>query len=204
MNIDLIQKIAKERYQREHDRKDQINNSLAIPITVVVALIGVAGYFLINIPLNVIFVSPVWIKIVFITLILIMLCLAYYLIQAFRFFNKVFAGLDYGYIPTPKEMKEYAEEKRKYYKKYFKMDKNQIEQAIERDIQSALLDEYCEHTEMNVDSNNNKIFFLTKVKKSIIIALVFLSISAIPFIVLHYQGQTKDEEIQKIEVIRSK
>ena len=204
MNSDLIHRIAKERYQREHDRKDQINNSLSIPITVVAALIGVAGYFLINIPLKVIFVSPAWIKIIFVVLILMLSCLAYCLIQALRFLNKVFFGLEYGYIPTPKAMKGDAEKSREYYKKYFKMNKNQLEQAIEKDMQSALLDNYCESIENNVACNKSKAFFLTKAKRSITMALVVLSISVLPFIVIHHHGQLANENIQKIEIIRSK
>ncbi len=204
MNIDFIQKIAKERYQREHDRKDQINNSLAIPITVVVALIGVAGFFLINIPLKVVFVAPPWVWYVFAVFIISLLWMSYCLIKAVCFFNKVFSGLDYGYIPTPKVVKDYTEALMEYYEKYGEMNNDEIMKVTEDEVQTLLTDRYCDSTEDNATSNNIKAFFLTKTKRSITMALVALSISVLPFIVIHYHGQVKNENIQKVEIIRSK
>ncbi len=205
MNTDLITEIAKERYEKEHDRKNQINNSLSIPIVVIVALIGVVGYFLMNVPLKMIFVSPAWVWIVFALFMFLLLCMGYCLMRAIYFLSKVFVGLTYGYMPTPKAVRKYAEDLREHYEEYYEMDENEIKEAIGNDIQSSLLvDEYCEYTENNVICNNDKVFFLTKAKELMILALVILSISIIPFIVLHYQGQIANEKIQKIEIIGSK
>ncbi|GAH58042.1 unnamed protein product, partial [marine sediment metagenome] len=199
MNTDLIKEIAKERYQREHDRKDQINNSLSIPIVVIMALIGVLGFFIINFPFRAIIDTPgVLIWIVFVLFGLALLGLIICLLIAICYLNKVFSGLTYAYIPTPKKIKKYTEELKEYYEE---TGEDEIEKMIEKDLEEFLIDEYCKNTEINIAKNKEKSFYLTKAKRFIILSLMLLVLNTIPFVILHYTEKIIIENIQKIRII---
>ena len=71
-------------------------------------------------------------------------------------------------------------------------------------MRGFLVDRYCSCTENNIELNEEKSFYLTKAKSFIIIALVFLMISSIPFGILHYREKSLSKNIQKVEIIKEK
>ena len=112
-SLELVKTIAEDRYCKEHQRNERINNSLSIPIAIIVALIGVVGFFLINITFKIINTPGAWV--VFFLFVGSLMILMKYLFRAIHLLGKVFLGMIYAHMPAPKEINSYAESLERYY-----------------------------------------------------------------------------------------
>lgn len=197
--LELLEKKSEERYYKEHERNAQINNSLSIPIGIIVALLGVVGFFLLSIPFKIINTPIAWI--VLGLFIVVFIKLIFCLSRAIYFLSKVFLGLRYAYMPNPRRICNYAKRLEKHYES--QQAKN-VDEAVEGKVREFLVDAYCRSTDNNIKLNVEKGFYLTEAKKYIIIALVFLMVSSIPFVILHYREKNLSEDVQKVEIVEEK
>lgn len=186
--------LFKERYYFEHERNTKLTTKLGIPITILTIIFGVITYFLKNI-IN--FNHDSWSISFYISLGIILLCVAltiYYLIRSYYNYT-------YAYFPTPQELSNDIENIKNYYKDTYFEDYKQkkIKELIENDIDSLILNYYKECSEINVTQNDRKSKYLHKSSSTLIVIIIFLFLSSIPFYKLYYSNS----KIQKIEIINS-
>ena len=154
VTLDLLEKKAEERYYKEHERNAQINNSLSIPIGIIVALLGAVGFFLLSIPFKIINTPVAWIVLVFFVASLLVLVCCLFL--AVYFLRKVFIGLRYAYIPNPRPMCNYAKRLEKYFES--QQAKN-IDETVAGEVREFMVDAYCRSTDNNIKKNVEKGFY---------------------------------------------
>ena len=197
-SLKLLGHTAEDRYYKELARKDTINAQLSLPIALILAMIGVVGFFFTNFNPR-LFTEPSIATICFMILFGIALPgLVICLLIAICFLKRVFLGLSYGYVPTPKQLSKYTQNLEKYYNQ---IGARNIDAKIEEDLQRHLINEYSKYTQNNRNQNIRKTYSLTKAKAFITLALVFLIISGLSFVVLQSIDKSTHEDIQKIEII---
>ncbi|MBA7527102.1 hypothetical protein ES705_19276 [subsurface metagenome] len=194
--LELLEKKAEERYYKEHERNTQINNSLSIPIGIIVALLGVVGFFLVSFPFKIINTPIVWV--ILCLFIVGLVTLIYYISRAIYFLSKVFLGLKYAYIPNPKRICIYAKQLAKYYKS---QQVQNIDEVVEKEVREYLAIAYSRTAYNNSRLNELKGFYLTKAKKYIILTIVVFMVSSIPFVVLHYCDKNLSSDVQNVEIV---
>lgn len=104
-------------------------------------------------------------------------------------------------MPNPQRIRNYAERLENYYKA---QQAQNIDEVVEKEVRGFLVDAYSKSTDINIKRNEEKGFYLTVAKKSIIIALVLLMVSSIPFVMLHYREKRLSRDVQKVEIVREK
>lgn len=161
----LIYKVVKERYLWEHERKNEINNSISIPMGVITVLVGCLAYFFNNKPQN----SNTVFYILYCTLICFsIISLAFCL---FCFFKHQ-TGYDYYYISSPDKLYEYEKE---YIKNF---DKKHVEvdySVINDQVCNFLYEQYMNAATKNKENNERKIKYYRYLIMSIMVCIVLLS-----------------------------
>lgn len=165
---------VKEIYLWEHNRKDNINDSLTLPVGLTIALCSVVAFYLQNIPgIN----FSLWHIIFYISV----FCLLFSIIKVISLLFKTLHGHKYQYIATTQEVLDYKNE---LDKKHIKAGTSSLEDLTDRDLREYLFSEYCRCADINAKNNDNKIKFLQDAKKYLLYATIALLISAIPFYII--------------------
>ncbi len=187
-----LYELYKELYHKENERKAEIVNSLNIPIAVTTAISTGIFYFITNFDYQVEgFLNFIFVGLSSITTICVLLSI-YNLIRAFSDFTK---GYEYTGIPYVQQLHNWYQELKEYYKEHG--DKKKTDEADEH-LQQHLVDGFVEHIDHNMYVNDRKTKFVFQSKRWLVISLVSILITAIPF---GYNFFNKADKIQKIVVL---
>lgn len=180
----------KELYHKENDRRQEVITSLNIPLAVITALSSGTYFLITSFDYTVeTFLTGIFIFFMILTGISLLGAI-YFLIRAFSDFSK---GYEYSGIPYVNELYNWNKELEQYYETY-KEDKD-----LPKDLfKTYLLENLIKHTDHNMYVNDKKHGFIFRSKKFLILALVLILISLVPF---GYNFFKKDREIHKIEVV---
>lgn len=176
----------KELYYFELDRKDKINSYLSFPLAILVLIIGVVSYFLNNLPsfnINSILSNLFH---------LFLICLSVNILCSLYYFIKSIYGYGYGYIATATEIDSYIKKLEEYNKEAPTKQRENIETAFEE----LLLKQYSEYSSINSKNNDTKSRCLHNTSKSLVIALIFIILSSVPFFILKYNLFKEKKEIK--------
>ncbi len=187
-----LRKLYKNHYFYEIERRDQINNSLTIPLGVISL---VSGAFLviakkIDYPFN---TSEI------IQLNLLGLT-AVTLILAAIFIGRAYWGYGYAHMPRSEEIRQYCDNLKNYY----------INQGCNVDDSNKLADketlqyidsQYSVNAEQNAKNNDIKSANLFKANGFTMTSVVFLVISAVPYVIKSIE---EPSEIQKVQITNLK
>lgn len=161
----LTYKVVKERYLWEHERKNEINNSISIPMGVMSVLVGCLAYFFNNKPQN---SSTVFFILYCILIVLSILSLVFCLFCFYRHQT----GYVYFYISSPDKLYEYEKE---YIKNF---DDNQVAvdySVINDKVCSFLYEQYVNAATKNKENNERKIKYYRYLIISVMVCIGFLS-----------------------------
>lgn len=183
--MDLHQ-FCKEHYFHEHDRKNQINSALVIPIGIFTVIGGalIALVKSLEVPFNCL--EIIILSVVGITSILL-ISTGYNLIKAYY-------NYAYGYIATSQELMEY----RKKLLQFYTGQPNAAQQA-DTDLEEYVISEYAAHTHRNVLNNNKKAKYNHNANCFLVAAITALFFASIPYIIISI---TEGKEPQKIELVK--
>lgn len=172
-----ILKQVKEFYYFEIEQKSKLDLKVKLPLTILFVLFGVVAYFIQNLsyfPNNLV-------TLVF--YFLFILCVIFLIITCV-FLIKSFHGYDYDYMPTGTLYENDIEKIKNYYKdSYFNnLNNEQKNDLIDNDIYQYLYDNFidCINTNFNSNFRKNKMLFRTNI--FLIISVVLLFLSSIPFV----------------------
>lgn len=189
--------LLKEMYYFEVERKNKLSTSLSIPIGILTFIFGIITFFLRNIScLGYNGWVIIFFCIFFILTIISLVCAIVFLIRSFYKYK-------YKYLPMPSDIENDIKNIKEYYKNpYFKdYKKEDIEKLIEIDFFSLFPRYYKQCIKQNINNNDRKSLYLHKTSTAIILIIIFLFLSSIPFNVRYYINQ-KVEKIQKVEIIK--
>ena len=177
----------KELYFKENERRQEVTNSLNIPIGVNTALLS-GTYFLISsfdYKLEY-FLSGVFVLMISVSLISIIIS-CFYLIQAFKNFNQ---GYDYTGLPYPADLNNWYSELDDYY--------NGNKQKTNIHFEKYLVEQLAKHTSHNMFVNDQKHAQIYKSKKYLIVALITTLFSLIPYEYNYFNNQTAVHKLDQI------
>ena len=180
----------KELYFKENERRQEVLNSLNIPIAIITALSSAAYFFITSFDYTIdFFLSRIFITLISITGICLLFAI-YFLIRAFSDFTK---GYEYSGIPYTKELYDWNKKLEDHFEKY-KNDRSLAKEYYTEFITETLV----EHTEHNMYVNDKKYGYIYHSNKFLIIALVLTLTTLIPF---GYNYFKKDGKIHQIELV---
>ena len=163
----------KELYHKENERRQEVLNSLNIPIAVITALSTGVYYFVTSFDYNVEqFLNLIFLVLIGISTICILIAI-YYLIRAFSDFTK---GYEYTGIPYPQELYDWNNELIDYYKKIGGTD---IE--AKNHFTNYLTENLVKHIDHNMYINDKKHEFIYSSKRFLVIGLIFMLFTLIPY-----------------------
>jgi heme/copper-type cytochrome/quinol oxidase subunit 4 len=180
----------KELYFHEIDRKERLDSSVSIPITIITAIIAVM-YFLIS---NFDYTLGISLSISFIiTIVITLIFLIISIYQLLILYNNLSSGYKYSYFPFVSDLNKYQNELRDYYS-----DLGEDKAKGDSEFNEYLKDNIIKHIDYNIIRNDSRSLTLYKTKKYLLFALLFLFLTLIPFGINYFQ---KPEKPQKIELV---
>lgn len=188
----LIYRIVKERYLWEHERKNELNNIISIPLGFMSVVMGCLAFFFNNQPQN---SDAVLFILYHICISLSILCLVFCLF-CFYFHQ---TGYTYCYISSPDKLYEYEQN----YIKNFRENNVEVDYNVINDnVYSFLYEQYVNAATKNKNNNERKIKFYRYLIISIFVCIIFLGTAFYCRVNLENQEvlPTKIKTISPIEV----
>jgi hypothetical protein len=181
-------------YNKEHDRQGSLTDSLNIPIGILTAMIAVLFYLLNKFTFG--SSESQLVQILFIVFIAAAavnwLCVVFYL---FKSYNNLFVGYKYKALPLPTDL----EIQYKKYEKYVEDYKASLNNSVSADslYESELIQTLSTAVTVNITNNDTKAARLYNSKKHLLICLIFVIFSLIPF-VFNYIHNNKAHSAQEV------
>lgn len=187
-----LQDFYKDHYKLEVTRRHELTSALAIPLGVLSLLLGALVVVAkeIHVPLD------DWKIIQLAAIVASFVCLSattYFLFRSY--FN-----YEYGYVPTPLEIKSYRDGLVAYYVATGLSNDVAIKTAEDETFEH-IDSEYATHTHRNTANNDRKSAFLYRANGALILSVVFTVVAGGPYLV---RSIVSPSEVQKIEVINLK
>ncbi|WP_294427471.1 hypothetical protein [uncultured Treponema sp.] len=155
---------AKERYDWEHSRKNELNNIISIPLGLLSLIFGCIAYFFSNLPENN-------------SLPLFILFWACLIISCFGFGFCIFlfyshqTGYTYIYTANPKDFYDFEQT---YIKNFNDANVPVNQDLINEKVDEILYTQYIESTNKNINNNEQKIKYYRFLIITIMVTIVFL------------------------------
>jgi hypothetical protein len=186
----------KDLYDRSLDTKDEINNSLSIPIGIITALVAGLFYAVTTFDFA---DKKIWCLIVFVIIaissIVFLGISIYRLIKAFSDFHD---GLPYAYLADANDLDVYFKGLVNFYAAAGAANPNAL-QSAQNDFNAYVLSEWIKSTGINQKNNKEKIYQRFQCHQFMIYALVSLSLLVIPFGINFGLSKGK-EDVQKVQI----
>lgn len=181
----------KEVYYKELENRNDINNSLSLPIGLITGMIAGLFYFLTAFNYK----YSVWLSAFFISVVVIsvinLVFSIYYLIQAYC---KITKGYDYSILADSSVIDSYYLELKNYYSKHLAPNTNADEES-----KNYLISEMVRNTDDNQKNNKEKGKHRYNCEKYLIISFIALT-TAIPFFTLNYIFKPSNN-IQEVKIV---
>lgn len=187
-NQEYLEKLFREFYYFEHSRKARINTDRSIPIAILTVISGVLIYYAQIFPV-------IGVDLISILFIVFAGGAVFSIIRSILFLKKTFFNYDYDYVISPNEIDHGTSDLRDYYNQ---IETENIEDTIIDDIHEMIINQYKEHTNNNIKSNDSKQYDVNMSLTWIFRAIVFMILSMLPFYFLNNQN----DHIQKVEIIK--
>ena len=179
---DLLESF-KELYFFEFQRKDSINSGSNFLLALSAIYGSIIVFYVNSLPILNASLTSIFFYIL-LALSLIFFCCSLY------HFTKFLSGLDYQYISYPHEILQYLNNLSEYNK--------DVTSNKELDIPEEFLDFMIEQTstsaETNSEANNNKISNYNSTIRYLLISLLLLMITSVPFFINKYENNNSSEE----------
>lgn len=168
----------KELYFKELERKENLNNSLSTPITLITGGIVVIYFFLSVFD----FTISVWLSITFILLLsansIVLIFSSFFLASAYAKVIPFSKPYGYLYMADPISLEDYYKSLIEYYQKIGQKD--HLEEISGKDLETHVNELLCEYTKSNSEQNDRKTLKMTRSKRCIMIGFFCMLITTIP------------------------
>lgn len=182
----------KENYFKELDKRNEINNSLSLPIGLITAIVAGIFYLLTNfdykysLSLTLIFSSTILISLCFLTI------SVYHLIKAYSDFPKAYY---YSILPDTNEIDNYYQELKKFYS-----SNTGVTDISEQEVENYILNEMIKNTGKNQKNNKRKSKFRYDCEYYLIATLISICL-VLPFFGVNYAYKPNNKEPIEVKII---
>ena len=183
-----LRELYQQHYFHEAERRDQINNSIAIPLGIVSVVSG--AFVVVAKEIDSPFDCSEKLQLFF----LVVTGIA--IVGAVFFLVKAYWGYGYGHVPRANELKKYRDDLKNYYVSIGKSE-DDARVLSEEEALDYIDSEYASNAEKNAENNDKKSANLFKANGFTIASIVFLVLSAVPYIINSIQ---QPNEVQKFEI----
>lgn len=174
-----------EHYKFEWEHRSYLSSSMNVPIAVATILGSAITVMVQKYPYEMSLASGLFVF--FIILVVIGVLIGAY------FLSRAFIGYKYQRVPTPLKLSEHYEKLLVWSEK--KQDGKLIADAA---FEKHFLERLGQATEINADNNKAKSGYLYRCNVSLALALVFLALAAVPYIITM---TVKQDEIYSVRII---
>lgn len=190
----------KEFYQKEIERRSQLNNDISIPLGIISILGTGISFYLMNFDFS--YSKTInWIFIIM--MFLSTFCLlgsVYFLLKSYQVLqtNRV-----YDYLAYPNEIEEYYKKLTEY---YLMLNGNVqiVSDKTNEDFERYFIDAYLRTSTHNMTINDERTTNLYLCKRKLLYCVIFILCSFIPFLYVNYKEEKKIDKIQITNPIQIK
>jgi hypothetical protein len=186
----------KDFYFKELDKRNEINNSLSLPIGIITTLIAGVFYLSTNFNYDCQSLGHIIVAFIFVILVvtgIVFLIVAVYdLVKSYTDFPK---GYEYFLLPDTNEIDDYEKKLQEYYSKNPEMPNTANEE-----VKEYILSEMIKNTGQNQVNNKRKSKFRYLCEKNLIISLMIITASFLLFIA-NYSFGPQRTSISEIKII---
>jgi hypothetical protein len=166
----------KEFYFKELDVRNEINNSLSLPIGLISGLVAGVFYLLTNFDCK----CSTWLTVLFgaaiIAALIFLVVSIYHLIKAYSDFPK---GYDYNVLPDINDIEDYRQQLTLFY------DDITSTEMVDKEMSDYILSEMISNTGGNQKNNKRKMKYRYNCEKYLITSFIMVCIS-LPFFCFNY------------------
>ena len=144
----ILHQETKERYERELQRKNELNSMISVPIAFISVLVGCLGYFFSHIPDN----SNFFLSFLFYLFLLVSIA---GVVICFIFVYRHQTGYKYEYVSDPAVLHDYME---KFANQLKEQDIEPTDEVLNAEIEDVLYEQQLEATSKNIKCNDQKVF----------------------------------------------
>jgi hypothetical protein len=186
-----IRDYYKEHYFLEATRKNDLTNALSLPLAILSLLIGGLAVVArkIHVPLD---------PLAILQLTLMALAVVFILLTVY-FFIRSYYNYEYGYVPTPLEIKTYQEKLIAYYIS-LGVAPDAANQKSKVDVLAHIDAEYAKHADLNAKNNNRKSSFIHNANSSLIVAVILTLAVAATYLVASIRTASQPEKINIVNL----
>ena len=163
----ILHQETKERYERELQRKNELNSMISVPIAFISVLVGCLGYFFSHIPDN----SNFFLSFLFYLFLLVSIA---GVVICFIFVYRHQTGYKYEYVSDPAVLHDYME---KFANQLKEQDVEPTDEVLNAEIEDVLFEQQLEATSKNIKCNDQKVFCYRHLIIFIMITMVSLSLT---------------------------
>lgn len=163
----------KELNFKEEEKKNQINNSLSLPIGIITGLVAGLFYFLTAFDFKLSFWNSIVFSLVTLTSTIYLGASIFHLIKSYSNFHK---GYDYAYLADTIDLDKYYKELKNYYK-----SNPTLTDLSDTEFEQYIFDEIVKNTDLNQKNNKTKNKHRFNCEKHLITAFLFLCLNLFPF-----------------------
>lgn len=191
-NFDFI----KEKYYYELDRKDKINDSLNITISILIIIFGVQIYMIQSIIFNNLFNQNIFIILMEIIFALLFIILSYHSFYSSYYVIKCIHKYEYKYLQDLKIYNNYDIQNKI---SCLIFDINDLKNTDEQ-LNDKIKNHIIEIDELNTNNNEIKSDYRYKSNKYLAVSLILTFVISIPYFIIFYS--TKEDNINKTEIVK--
>lgn len=171
----------KEQYMSEQGRQDAINRNLNLPVTAVVLLFGLIGYFVPQFAYRYDDLPDAMVSVLFI---FASICMAICSLFLISYIDRILWPRIYGHVTTPGQIANDMRATRDYYDEIGEADPDSL---IQTDFENSLMTQYAMHAHRNFWSNTEKSNLLVKARKIIVASSILFAIQSTLFYVNYFR-----------------
>jgi uncharacterized Tic20 family protein len=177
----------KETYFREEEKKNEINNSLSLPIGVITILIGVVFYLLTNFDFKFNLLLSIIFLVSSLSCILFLSLSCFHVIKSYTNFHN---GYGYSYLADSDDLESFYQANKAYYKV-----NPQLNDISDDEFSDYILSELIKNTDTNQKNNKTKSFHRYLSLKHLITALLLVFLTIFPFSINYVAKEKSDPKV---------
>jgi hypothetical protein len=184
-------------YQKENERQISLNDSLNLPIGILTGLFAVIFFMLKEFTFST--ETRMWVLSIFVILILAaVVCWIIVAYNLYMSYNRLHVGYEYKGIPYPTILNEQYDKLQTY------VEENilKLGSSITKDslFEAQLSEMISEYLNRNISNNDQKSMYLHISKRFLLICILFIILSSLPFF-CNYIKYQDNKEITKVQVM---
>ncbi|GAB4019580.1 hypothetical protein GCM10028808_57700 [Spirosoma migulaei] len=185
----------RELYHKENDRRQEVINSLNIPLALITALATGLYVLVTSFAYSVHWlISAVFIVFVVVTTITLMIAITYLSLA----FIDIKSRFEYKGLPYAKPLFDWHKNLDAHYNQHFAGQPN-VDKMADEEFKKYIINQFVESIDHNTFVNDTKHSHIFNSKKYIVYCLVSSLLTLLPFFLMYF---SKEDEVHKVQIVK--